>query len=128
MDPEELRYSREHEWVKMEEDEVALVGITEYAQDELGDVVFVGLPKPGTQVAQSQRIGEIESVKAVSDLYCPIGGTVLEINPELEDHPELVNEDPLGAGWLLRVRMGDVAELESLMFHEQYQAMLQETD
>ena len=105
--PEDLRYTREHEWVRVE-DGVGTVGITDYAQDQLGDIVYVKLPPVGTVVRQMEPFGEIESVKAVSDLFSPVSGEVVEVNAELEERPELVNLDPYGQGWMLRVRLAEL--------------------
>jgi glycine cleavage system H protein len=117
--PEDRKYTREHEWVKVE-DGVAVVGITDYAQRELGDVVFVNLPATGTRVKQFERFGEIESVKAVSDLYAPVSGEVIEVNPRLGSEPELVNRSPYEEGWMLKVRLEDPAELDNLLTAEEY--------
>lgn len=119
MIPEDRKYTREHEWVKVE-DGVAVVGITDYAQRELGDVVFVNLPAVGTRVKQFERFGEIESVKAVSDLYAPVSGEVIEVNPRLGSEPELVNRSPYEEGWMLKVRLEDPAELANLLTAEEY--------
>ena len=124
---DDRRYSKEHEWVKLEEGSDALVGITHFAQDQLGDVVYLDLPGAGGRVEQFSKMGEIESVKAVSDLFSPVSGEVLGVNQEAVDHPELVNEDPSGKGWLLRVRLQDPAELDHLLSAEQYAAFLEET-
>ena len=102
----------------------ALVGITEYAQDQLGDIVYFDLPEPGAKVSQLGKMGEVESVKAVSDLFSPISGQVVEVNQTLIDHPELANEDPLGSGWLVRVIVSDASELEKLMSAQEYEAYL----
>lgn len=110
--PEDLQYTRSHEWVRREGD-VATVGITEHAQDELGDVVFVDLPEQGATFAAGESFGSVESVKAVSDLYTPVGGEVVEINSALEDSPEKVNEDPYGDGWIIKVRVAEEGELLS---------------
>lgn len=114
MYPDDLRYSREHEWVRLDGSS-ASIGITDYAANELGDVVFVELPKVGSQVKQFATFGVIESVKAVSDLYAPISGTVSEINEALNQRPELVNSDPYGEGWICRVEVSASDELEALM-------------
>jgi glycine cleavage system H protein len=113
--------------VKPEEDSNALVGITHYAQDQLGDVVYLDLPGAGARLEQFAKLGEIESVKAVSDLFSPVSGEVVDVNQEAVDHPELVNEDPSGRGWLLRVRLQDAAELENLLSAGEYSAFLEET-
>ena len=110
--PEELKYTRSHEWVRLE-DGVATVGITEHAQDELGDVVFVELPEQGAELAAGDSFGAVESVKAVSDLYAPVGGEVVEVNGSLEDSPEKINEDPYGEGWILKLRISDEPDLLS---------------
>ena len=110
--PEDLQYTRSHEWVRRE-DGVATVGITEHAQDELGDVVFVDLPEQGASFSAGESFGSVESVKAVSDLYTPVGGEVVEVNSALEDSPEKVNEDPYGDGWILKIRVSEEAELLS---------------
>jgi glycine cleavage system H protein len=121
--PEGLRYTKEHEWVRVEGD-LAVVGITDYAQRELGDVVFVELPQLGARVTQMQPFGVVESVKAVSDLYAPVSGEVRERNTRLESEPELVNRDPYGEGWMIKIAMRDPAELDRLMTAQQYQEYL----
>ena len=120
------KYTQEHEWVKVEniESAEALIGITDYAQDQLGDIVYLELPKSGSVVKQLDKMGEVESVKAVSDLFSPISGNVIESNTELNDHPELVNEDPFGQGWLIRVTMSSVNELDGLMSASDYQSYI----
>ena len=123
--PAELRYTREHEWARVEGPR-ARVGITHYAQAELGDVVFVELPKVGTRVTQLQPFGVVESVKAVSDLFAPLTGEVVEVNPELPQRPEWVNQDPYGKGWMIVIALSTSKELEALMTAEQYQAYLQQ--
>ncbi len=110
--PEDLQYTRSHEWVRREGD-VATLGITEHAQDELGDVVFVDLPEQGASFSAGESFGSVESVKAVSDLYTPVGGEIVEVNSALEDSPEKVNEDPYGEGWILKIRVSEDAELLS---------------
>ncbi len=124
MSPGDRKYSKEHEWVKMEDATQALAGITVYAQDQLGDIVYVDLPKTGATIRFMEKMGEVESVKAVSDLFSPITGEVTEINDRLLDHPELVNEDPLGEGWMVRVTVADTAELDQLMSAEEYEAFI----
>ena len=124
MSPDDRKYSKEHEWVKMEDATQALAGITVYAQDQLGDIVYVDLPKTGATIRFKEKMGEVESVKAVSDLFSPITGEVTEINDRLLDHPELVNEDPLGEGWMVRVTVADTAELDQLMSAEEYEAFI----
>ena len=124
MSPDDRKYTQEHEWVKIEDPtaKTAVAGITDYAQDQLGDIVFFELPKVGDSVAHLGKMGEVESVKAVSDLFSPITGEVTEINEKLLDHPELVNEDPFGEGWLIKVTMADVSEADRLMAAQDYDA------
>jgi glycine cleavage system H protein len=122
--PEELRYTKEHEWVRTEEGR-ARVGITDFAQDALGDVVYVDLPEVGTQVEAGQPMGEVESTKSVSDVFSPISGTVSERNPMIEDRPELVNAQPYGDGWLVVIEPSDPAQLEGLMDSGAYRASLE---
>ena len=126
MNPENLKYSREHEWLRVGDDGVALVGITHFAQDELGDVVFVELPDVGDEVVQFEKMGEIESVKAVSDLYSPVSGTVVERNDALTDAPELVNDSPYDDGWMIRVEVSDSSEADNLLSAAEYEAFLAE--
>lgn len=124
MNPSDLRYSREHEWVRLESDTLAVVGITQFATENLGDVVFVDLPEVGTQLAQFQKMGEIESVKAVSDLFSPISGRVLERNECLVDSPELVEQGPYEQGWMVKLEIGDASELDKLMTVQAYDSFL----
>ena len=121
--PEDRRYSKEHEWALAQDDGSVLVGITEFAQHELGDVVYVELPKAGDRVAQGAQMGEIESVKAVSDLYSPVTGEVVDVNGGLADAPELVNESPYDQGWLVRVKPDDASELGNLLDPGDYAAL-----
>ena len=114
MYPDDLRYSREHEWVRVD-GSTATIGITEYAANELGDVVFVELPEAGSQLEQFRTFGVIESVKAVSDLYAPVSGTVTEVNEALAQSPELVNSDAYGEGWICRVELSDPSQVDALM-------------
>jgi glycine cleavage system H protein len=123
--PKELRYSQEHEWVAIEEN-IATIGITDYAQEQLGDVVYVELPEVGTQVTKDEAFGVVESVKAVSDVYAPVSGTVTEINVPLPDSPETINEDPYGDAWMIRVDMSDPDEVEDLMTAAQYKKFVEE--
>ncbi len=118
--PSDLRYSKEHEWVRLEGD-VCVVGITDYAQDQLGDIVYLDMPSIGGDVAQNEKLGEIESVKAVSDLFAPVSGEVVEVNQEAVDAPELVNEEPYGRGWLMKVRLSDASQVDGLLTAEAYQ-------
>jgi glycine cleavage system H protein len=124
MYPEELKYSKEHEWVRMN-GSIAEVGVTVFAQESLGDVVFVDLPEAGTEVEQFAKFGEIESVKAVSDLFSPVGGKIVEVNSEATDRPEAVNEEPYGSGWLIKVEISDTAQLDVLMDAATYEATLE---
>jgi glycine cleavage system H protein len=121
--PADRRYTKEHEWVRVE-DNVGTVGITDYAQDQLGDIVYLDLPSAGTQVKQLEKLGEIESVKAVSDLYSPVSGEVVAVNQELIDRPELVNQSPYEEGWLVRLRLADPAELDNLLTAAQYDELV----
>lgn len=117
--PETLRYSEEHEWVLVA-DGVATIGITDHAQEELGDIVFVELPAIGAVLTKSATLGVVESVKAVSDVYAPVGGTVTTVNDRLTGNPEIINEDPYGEGWMVKVTLTDAAEIEKLMTAAQY--------
>ena len=126
MNPQDRRYSREHEWARPETESEFTVGISEYAQSELGDIVFVELPAVGTNFRQMESFGVVESVKAVSDLYAPLSGEVVAVNSELEMAPELVNDDPFGGGWMIRMRIADPAELESLLDAAAYDALTDE--
>jgi len=123
--PAELKYHKEHDWVRVEGDE-AVFGITWYAQDALGEIVYVDLPDVGVKVVAGEKYGELESVKAVSELYAPLSGAVVAKNDELEDEPQAVNEDCYGAGWLVRVRLSAAAELDELMDAAVYAAFLEQ--
>lgn len=120
MYPTDYLYSQEHEWVRVEED-VCVLGITEFAQQELGEVVFVELPEVGQVFDSNDEVGTIESVKAVAEIYTPVAGEVVEVNGAIEDDPELLNEDPHGDGWLLKIRFSSADDLKSLMTAEQYE-------
>lgn len=124
MYPDDLYYTKDHEWIKVEGD-VATVGITEFAQKQMGDVVYVELPEPGAGFEFHQSIGVVESVKAVSDIYSPLSGEVIEINEGLNDSPELVNEDPHGKGWIIKMKIKDDSELEKLMTASDYEKFLE---
>ena len=126
MYPDDLKYSDEHEWARVLDSDAGIVevGVTHHAQDALGDVVFVELPAAGSNVEQFGKFGEIESVKAVSDLFSPVSGEIVEANGNLESSPEVVNSDPYGAGWLLRVKVGDMAQLDQLMDAATYTSTL----
>jgi glycine cleavage system H protein len=125
MVPQDLRYTKDHEWVRVVGD-MATVGITDYAAEQLGDIVFVELPEIGRAVVQATAIGVIESVKAVSDLFAPIGGEVVESNSELSTQPELINSDPFGKGWMLRVKVNDAGQVAGLLDAAAYEALIAE--
>ena len=129
MNPEDRKYTQEHEWARVEDAAARLVavGITHYAQDELGDIVYFDLPQVGDRVSYMEKMGEVESVKAVSDLFSPVTGQVSAVNDALIDHPELVNDDPFEAGWIVRVVLEDLAELDNLMSAADYEAYIQGT-
>ena len=120
MNPKEYKYTKDHEWLCPEPGNRGKMGLANYAQTQLGDIVFLDLPQAGTQVDQFKKIGEVESVKAVSDLFSPASGKVLEINQNAVDEPKLVNEDPYGAGWLVRLELSDPSELDALMNSDEY--------
>jgi glycine cleavage system H protein len=122
--PENLKYTNEHEWISVEGD-VATVGITSFAQGELGDIVFVEIETVGETLDKGETFGTIEAVKTVSDLFMPVGGEVIEVNPDLESAPELVNKDAYGAGWLIKINISNPAELDDLLSAAEYQAMLE---
>src|ERR1700704_502844 len=121
MDPENLRYTKEHEWVRVEGD-IGIIGITFHAQKELGDIVYVDLPKPGTAIQQSKTIGSVESVKAVSDIYTPVSGEVVEVNATLAESPEILNKDPYNAGWLVKIKLSEPDEAGKLLTAAEHQA------
>jgi glycine cleavage system H protein len=123
MYPENYRYTKEHEWVLVEGG-TGTVGITDHAQEELGDIVYVDLPKVGAVIEQGKSLGSVESVKAVSDVYCPVSGEVTEINPALADKPELLNSDPHGAAWLVKLKLSAPAQAQSLMSAAEYEAYI----
>ena len=123
--PTNVTYTNEHEWIRLEGEE-AYVGITDYAQDQLGDIVFVDIPTEGETLEKGETFGTIEVVKTVSDLFLPIGGEILEVNPELEEHPELVNQDPYGKGWLVRIKPTDASELDELLDADAYKQLINE--
>jgi glycine cleavage system H protein len=124
MYPENYRYTKEHEWILVEGD-TGTVGITDHAQEELGDIVYVDLPKVGAHIEQGKSLGSVESVKAVSDVYCPVSGEVTEINPTLADKPESLNTDPHGAAWLVKLKLSAPAEVEGLMSAAEYVAYIE---
>ena len=123
--PTNVKYTSEHEWIRLEGEE-AYVGITDYAQDQLGDIVFVDVTTEGETLEAGEVFGTIEVVKTVSDLFLPVGGEILEVNPALEEHPELINQDPYGKGWLVRIRPTDVSEMDKLMDAEAYKQIINE--
>ena len=125
--PEDLKYSREHEWALVE-GTVATVGITDFAQEKLGDIVFVELPAVGDKVTKDEAMGVVESVKAVSDVYSPVSGTVIEINDDLPDSPDMINEDPYGDGWIVKIQMSDPTDVDDLMESEAYEAFVAEQE
>jgi glycine cleavage system H protein len=124
--PEDLKYTREHEWVSVE-GTTATIGITDHAQEQLGDVVFVELPSVGDRVEKSDAFGVVESTKAVSDVYAPLSGEVTEVNDDLPDNPELINEDPYGDGWMVKVAIGDKTDLDDLMTADEYRQFIEES-
>lgn len=125
--PEDLKYTKEHEWVKVEGDE-AVIGVTDFAQEALGEIVYVGLPELNDSLDQFGEMGSVESTKAASDVFAPLSGEVLEVNEELNDRPELLNENPYGDGWMVRIRMSNTEELDSLLSPEDYQKVLDSED
>ena len=125
--PPELKYTKEHEWVRVEGD-TGTIGITDYAQDQLGDIVFVELPEVGAAISAAQKLGEIESVKAVSELFAPVSGEVTEANDGLADSPEAVNDDPYGDGWMVKMRLSAAAELDGLLSADEYEAFIEAED
>lgn len=127
MIPEGLRYHTEHEWLRIEKNEATL-GITHFAQDSLGDIVYVELPKVGAEFSAGQEIGEVESTKTTSAIYTPVGGKILAVNPDLKDHPELINQDPYGKGWIVRVAMNQIGETDGLMDASGYRKFLQDQE
>lgn len=124
--PEDLRFSHEHEWARLEPDkQIVTVGITDFAQDKLGDVVHVELPQEGDEVQCEESFGSVESVKAVSDLFAPVSGEIVEVNDALLDSPEMVNEDPYGEAWMIRIQMSNSTELEKLMSSDSYKRFVE---
>jgi len=121
--PEELKYTKDHEWARIEGD-VATIGITDYAQSELGDIVYVELPEVGLETKQMESFGTIEAVKAVSDLFAPLSGEVVKINDKLSDNPEIMNKDPYGDGWIIKIKLSDKGELDSLLDKEKYEELI----
>lgn len=122
--PADLKYTREHEWIKDNGDGTVTIGITDFAQGELGDIVFVELDPEGTEISKDDTFGTVEAVKTVSDLYAPVDGEIIEINEALEDEPESVNDDPYGDGWMVKVKLDDESQLEDLLTSEQYEEVI----
>jgi glycine cleavage system H protein len=122
--PEEIKYTKDHEWIRPE-GKTAVAGITDYAQHELGDVIYVDVPTVGERLSQEDVFGTIEAVKTVSDLFLPVSGTVLELNPELEDHPDAVNTDPYGKGWIIRMEVEDPAQYDGLLSAQEYRKLVE---
>lgn len=125
--PEELKYTKEHEWLKAK-DGVATVGITDYAQSELGDIVFVELPQVGDTVSQGEPFGTIEAVKTVADLFSPVSGEVSEVNPKIEEDPAVMNKDPYGEGWMMKIKMSEASQADSLLSPTDYRALIEKTE
>ncbi len=123
--PDDLKYTKEHEWVRVKGN-VATVGITDWAQDQLGEIVYIELPEEGEEVEKEDTFGVVESTKSVSDLYLPVSGTIVEVNDPLVDSPEMVNEDCYGEGWMIRIEIADKADLDDLMSSEEYEAFIKE--
>ena len=126
MNPKDLKYTQEHEWIRPEPGCKAKLGLADYAQNHLGDIVYLDLPDPGTQIEQSKKMGEVESVKAVADIFAPASGKVTEVNQAVMDEPKLVNEDCYSAGWLVELELSNPAELDSLMDSESYDKFVAE--
>lgn len=118
--PADLKYTRNHEWIRDNEDGTATIGVTDFAQSELGDIVFIELEQPGFDFEKDDEFGTIEAVKTVSELFAPVSGEIVEINEKLEDEPELVNDDPYGGGWMVKISLADESELDDLMSAEEY--------
>lgn len=121
--PEDLKYSEDHEWIKVENGD-ARIGITDFAQEELGDIVYVELPEVGDEIEMGDMLGVVESVKTVSDVYSPLSGEIIKINEELEESPEIINEDPYGDGWIVVIKISDASELGSLSSPEDYKLLM----
>lgn len=123
--PTNIKYTNEHEWIRLEGD-IAYVGITDYAQQQLGDIVFIDVPTEGETLEKGETFGTVEVVKTVSDLFLPIGGEILEVNPQLEEHPELVNQDPYGEGWIIKLKPTDAGEMDELLDAAAYKEIINE--
>lgn len=124
--PNELKYTKDHEWIREESGE-AIVGITDFAQGELGDIVFIEIETEGESLDKDEVFGTIEAVKTVSDMFMPVSGVIAEVNPKLEDTPDIVNKDPYGDGWIIKVKLSDPAQLDGLLSAEQYKALIEES-
>lgn len=122
--PEDLKFTKEHEWIRDNGDGTATIGITDFAQGELGDIVFVELEAEGSEFEADEVFGTVEAVKTVSELFCPVAGEIVELNEELEDEPELVNTDPYGKGWMVKIKMNDPSDLDSLLSKEEYKEIV----
>ncbi len=122
--PANLKYTREHEWIKDNGDKTVTVGITDFAQGELGDIVFVELEPEGAEFSKDDTFGTVEAVKTVSDLFAPVDGTIIELNEKLEDNPELVNEDPYGEGWMVKIKLSDASQLDDLLSAKEYEEVI----
>ena len=123
--PDDLYYTREHEWAFVEDDDIAVVGITDYAQDQLEDIVYLELPEVGTRVTTNEPFGTIEAVKAVEDLFAPVSGEVVEVNHQLDDKPELCNQDPYNEGWIIKIKFSDKSEFDNLISAKEYKALIE---
>ena len=126
--PTELRYTKTHEWVRLDKNGVATIGITDFAQEQLGDLTYVELPSVGDNVEAQSEVAVIESVKAAADIYAPVAGTIAEVNKKLEDQPELINSDPFGDGWIYKLRPDDASEIDMLMDADGYEDMIPESE
>jgi len=122
--PKDLKYTRDHEWIRNEDDGTATIGVTDFAQGELGDIVFVELEEPGFEFEKEDEFGTIEAVKTVSELYAPVSGEIISLNELLEEEPEQVNDDPYGKGWMLKIKLNDTSELDDLMDADDYQKVI----
>lgn len=124
--PENLKYTKEHEWIRVEDGDVAVVGITDFAQNELGDIVFLEIETVGENIAKDEVFGTIEAVKTVSDMFMPVSGEVMEVNPQLESAPDIVNKDPYNEGWMIKIKMDNTGELDELLTADQYKEIINE--
>ena len=122
--PEDLKYTREHEWIAIKEDDVIVLGLTDYAQDQLEDIVYLDLPEPGMELSEGDAFGSVEAVKAVEDIYTPVAGEIVEVNTSLEDKPELCNQDPYGEGWLVKIKCSDSSDLDKLLSAADYKDLV----